>query len=467
LNVSTNSLSFDSYSDSKTVDIESNTEWQVTPANAWISTTPEIEGAGDVPALIEVTENASIYNRTGKVSFSLKGYSLSKEVKVNQSGKSISFSETDLSFSDVEGTQTIKITTDGDWSVSTTDEWLSVSPQSGSGDATLSVSVLENTGQNERSGSLTVNMAESSNVINVHQTGKYFKLENSDLKMSSRGGKINVSISTNDTWQVTTLDEADWISFSSNQGKGNINMDILLADNPSLNARTSTVEFTTLSGYVISLDVEQAARYLTLSGTGCYYYYNAFTSEPILIDTDGDYEVLQTGNWYTVEHVGNVLTISASQNATDDFRYGKLEVKLDNLVEGEKSVMIDIAQSPKNSKFDYADYDKDSDWDAVNGTIVIFKGSYSNDQQWESTEQNVTITVVGYRKENNWDIINSSMSMGKEGYKDDVQHDYQDQSATAINKNKYIDDMQLDKQNQSSSLDKSGYTDDKNFDKDE
>lgn len=441
LDVSTSSLSFDSYSDSKTVDIISNTEWQVTSSNKWITTTNS-NGSGDDTAIVNVTENASIYNRTGKVSFSLKGYSLSKEIKVSQSGKSVSFSETDLSYSDISSTQTIKITTDGKWSISNTDEWLSVSPQSGSGDATLSVSVLENTGRNERSGSFTVNMAESSNVINIRQAGKYFKVEDADLKMSSLGGKINVSISTNDTWQVTTLDEADWISFSSNQGKGNINLDILLTDNPSSKGRSATVEFTTSSGYVVSLEVRQAGRYLTLSGTGCYHYYKAFTSEPISIDTDGDYELLQTGDWYTVEHTGNVLTISASRNDTDDFRYGKLEVKLENLVDGEKAVTIDIAQSPKDNKFDYSEYDKDSNWDMTDN-VIIFKGSYNKDQQWESTEQSVTITVVGYRKENNWDIINSSMSMEKEGYKDDVQFDRQDLSS--LDKNEYPKDMDLDK----------------------
>jgi hypothetical protein len=216
---------------------------------------------------------------------------------------------------------------------------------------------------------------------------------------------------------------------------------------------------------VISLDVEQAARYLTLSGTGYYYYYNAFTSEPISIDTDGDYEVLQTGDWYTVERTDNVLTISAPQNDTDDFRYGKLEVKLDNLVDGEKSVTIDVAQSPKNSKFDYSEYDKDSNWDTVNGTVIIFKGSYDKDQQWESTGRDVTITVVGYRKENNWDTVNSSVSMGKGDYQDDKKHDYQDQSSTSMNKDKYDDDVQFDKQSQSNSLDKSGYSTDKDFDK--
>lgn len=465
LNVNTASLDFDSYSGSKDVAITSNTDWQVTASNDWITTTPESKGNGDTAASVGVTEDASIYSRSGKVSFSLQGYSLSKEVKVNQSGKSITLSENDLSFSDVASTQTVEITTDGEWSVSTGNDWISVSPQSGYGDAILSVSVPENMGQTARNGSLTVTMAESSNVINVLQTGKYFKVENGDLTMSSRGGKINVSISTNDTWQVTTLDEADWVSFSTNQGKGNIDLDIILADNPSLNSRSATVEFTTTSGYVISLDVEQAARYLTLSGTGYYYYYNAFTSEPISIDTDGDYEVLQTGDWYTVERTDNVLTISAPQNDTDDFRYGKLEVKLDNLVDGEKSVTIDVAQSPKNSKFDYSEYDKDSNWDTVNGTVIIFKGSYDKDQQWESTGRDVTITVVGYRKENNWDTVNSSVSMGKGDYQDDKKHDYQDQSSTSMNKDKYDDDVQFDKQSQSNSLDKSGYSTDKDFDK--
>jgi uncharacterized beta-barrel protein YwiB (DUF1934 family) len=444
LDVDISSLDFDSYSGSKTVDVTSNTEWQVISSNDWIITTPDSKGSENIVAQVGVTENASIYGRSGKVSFSLPEYSLFKEVKVNQSGKSISLDEDDLLFSDVASTQTVEITTDGNWAVSSSDEWISVSPQSGSGDGILTVSVSENKGQIERHGTLTINMAESSTIISVEQTGKYFKVENSDLTMSSRAGKIRVSISTNDTWQVTTQDEADWISFSSNQGKGDIDMDIILADNPSLNNRSATVEFSTSSGYVISLDVEQAARYLTLSGTGYYYYYKAFTSDPITIDTDGDYEVLQTGDWYTVDHVGNVLTISASQNDTDDFRYGKLEVRLNDLAEGEKSMTVGIAQSPRNSKFDYSDYDKDSNWDTVNGIVVIFKGSYSNDQHWEATGQNVTITVIGYRKENNWDVINSSISVGKGDYKDDVQFDKQNQSSS-LNRNEYSNDKNLDK----------------------
>ncbi|MBO4264344.1 MAG: BACON domain-containing protein [Bacteroidales bacterium] len=85
--------------------------------------------------------------------------------------KGISVSPASLSFSNTASTATVGVTSPVNWTATSSDSWLSVSPASGNGSATVTVSVTANTGSTSRSGKLTFTSAKGDSVeLAVEQT---------------------------------------------------------------------------------------------------------------------------------------------------------------------------------------------------------------------------------------------------------------------------------------------------------
>jgi aryl-phospho-beta-D-glucosidase BglC (GH1 family) len=83
-------------------------------------------------------------------------------------GATLTVSSSTLSAGATAGTQTVSISSNISWTVSASQSWITVSPVSGSGNATLSVSVTQNTGAS-RSGSVTVAGGGLTRTISVTQ----------------------------------------------------------------------------------------------------------------------------------------------------------------------------------------------------------------------------------------------------------------------------------------------------------
>lgn len=85
-------------------------------------------------------------------------------------GTTLNVSVSSLSFSSAAGSQNASITSNTTWTVSDNQSWITVSPTSGSNNATLTVTVTQNTGAS-RSGTVTVTGGNLTRTINVTQSG--------------------------------------------------------------------------------------------------------------------------------------------------------------------------------------------------------------------------------------------------------------------------------------------------------
>ncbi|MEZ4935708.1 MAG: BACON domain-containing protein [Saprospiraceae bacterium] len=71
-----------------------------------------------------------------------------------------------------QGNRTFSITSNcTDWNITSDQTWLTASPSSGSGNATISFNITENVGLQTRSGTLTISGCGQTQVINVSQAG--------------------------------------------------------------------------------------------------------------------------------------------------------------------------------------------------------------------------------------------------------------------------------------------------------
>lgn len=157
INTDVTSLSFAAKGESLPVNVSSNTSWKVTSCPDWITASPA-SGTGDARLTLTAADNPYTASRSGYVHLEQEGLNLDVTISVSQGGKTFEVNTEVLEFSDAAATKTVGIKTDGYWSAERSDDWIKLSPVSGTGDAELSVSVSENTYDDERIGLVTITM---------------------------------------------------------------------------------------------------------------------------------------------------------------------------------------------------------------------------------------------------------------------------------------------------------------------
>ena len=173
-------------SQSVEVNLGCNAEWSVSvdaASSSWLSVSPSKGGAGQHTLSVSVSENTNGKSRTGTVTVS--SGDVSKVIVLTQSGfeTTLSIPSSQLSWSLGYESQSVEVNLgcNAEWSVSVdaaSSSWLSVSPsKGGAGQHTLSISVSENTGEESRTGIVTVSSGEVSKKISLTQSGRIFQPE--------------------------------------------------------------------------------------------------------------------------------------------------------------------------------------------------------------------------------------------------------------------------------------------------
>lgn len=164
---------FEASSGTQTIQVNSNTSWQVSSVPSWIKV-DKTSGTGNSAIKVTVEDNPNTTERNGEIVVSQPGLSAMATVKVHQKGKTFDVAVTTLTFHDKEESQTITIVTDGTWRAYSSAEWIKVSPETATGNSTLTITVKENSTDGERSGSVNILMGDASATVAIVQKGKYF-----------------------------------------------------------------------------------------------------------------------------------------------------------------------------------------------------------------------------------------------------------------------------------------------------
>ena len=138
----------------------------------------------------------------------------------------VSFGVESLNVAAVGGTYTTELKSNGDWTINSMAEWLTVSPTSGNGDATLTFEVQPNlTGQvrnqeiiattKDNTASMTISQEASDDPV----PEPYITLAPTAMLGDWEGGSFQVIVRANVAWAVT--DSPDWVTCSKTEGEGN------------------------------------------------------------------------------------------------------------------------------------------------------------------------------------------------------------------------------------------------------
>ena len=181
LTVTPSNITINSNQGSTTFDISSNTNWNITENSDWITVNPT-SGTNDATITVNYNENTSTLQRTATITISTTNAG-TKTVTISQTGAS-EYLTVSTSFINIEhpaGSADFQIASNSSWTISTNADWLSLNKTNGSGDATITLYYLENTG-GIRTASITISNSSTTETISVTQgSNGITSVNNSDL----------------------------------------------------------------------------------------------------------------------------------------------------------------------------------------------------------------------------------------------------------------------------------------------
>lgn len=143
----------------------------------------------------------------------------------------------DVAFSmptvDVEasgGEVTVSLLSNGDWTVDTHPDWLTVSSQSGSGDMQLVLTVAVNESTEPRSGEVKVSSKDNSTKLTVTQKGApavYLTVVPNAYYCDRWGDSFVIDVESNVDWTISEV--PDWITVSAKEGSNNGHVEVVIA----------------------------------------------------------------------------------------------------------------------------------------------------------------------------------------------------------------------------------------------
>jgi hypothetical protein len=233
-----------------TLTVNSNTQWTVRSADSWLNCSP-----GGATGGSQVTLTASINNtgsdRSTVLTFTDKSNTKTVSVTVTQKPAgspepepeaSLTVSPTTLSFTADGGSNKFTITSNVSWMVTTSETWCTVSPTSGTGNNdNVKVTVSANSTTTSRSATITITGGSITRTIQVTQDAKGYTLSVSptSLSFAAAGETKNVTVSSNDSWTVTS--DQTWCTVSPSSGSNDGTVKVTAAANSSSTSRTATV----------------------------------------------------------------------------------------------------------------------------------------------------------------------------------------------------------------------------------
>ena len=257
LTVSPSSLSYAAAGGSKTVTVTSNTSWTATSSASWLTLSPA-SGSNNGTITAVAAANTSSSQRTATITVSANGVS-SQTISVTQSGVSynLTVNPSSLSYTAAGESKTVTVTSNTSWTATSSANWLTVSPASGSNNGTITAVAAANTSSSQRTATITVSGSGITRTISVTQAGVSYNLtvNPTSLSYTANGETKTVTVTSNTSWTATS--SASWLTVSPASGSNNGTITAVAAANTSTQQRTATITVSG-SGITRTINVTQA-----------------------------------------------------------------------------------------------------------------------------------------------------------------------------------------------------------------
>ena len=212
---------------------------------------------------------------------SASGYSLHPIEVYQEDNVYLAVDRTSLHYNPDGGSRTVNVTSNIDWDVEVVGggDWLSVSPLSGKGDGSFTVSTKENANPSPREATITVSGSGLTQTITVYQEGSGFLIVNcTSLFINPSGGSMTVNVASNIEWSIEVDyvgGNTDWLTVFPQNGYGNEKITITVSPNTDNEPRCAIL---TVTGCGLSQQIVVSANNdASINGVtngGCINMYN-------------------------------------------------------------------------------------------------------------------------------------------------------------------------------------------------
>lgn len=413
ITVATDELVYENEGGDKHIEVKSDVAWTASCSQSWMTLSPAEGAAGTTSLLLRAAKNASANSRTANVYINIGGNKM-QSIPIRQLGLYVDASVSSLpAFAYQGGSQTLTITTNTDWTVINKPDFVTVSPTAGSkGTTTVTVTAPANNSDRSLSGDITFGNASITGLqtkIHVEQDCATFGLSEQTITVPSvAGSSHNLTITADQSW-TAAFAQGKWAHVTPSTGDGTATITLMADDNPSIKEREDVLTITpSVTKTPLTFRFIQSGRVLEVNTTELTIHPKGGTSDPLIVTTDGTYQVSKEGDWFTIAQDANSITATATANEGEVPRSGTIIVTMTNLPSGESLIRtITVRQYPPDN-IEGGGFTDDRNWDFDDGgsDATITVGNFTNDINWDfdAGGSDATITGGGFTDDKNWDF---------------------------------------------------------------
>ena len=251
LSVSPAELTFTANTESKSLDVTSNTAWTAASGASWAKLN-KTNGSGNAQIAVTAEENTAITQRSATITIKTADGKASATVNVTQSAANVIFSvdKNEHSVAAAGGDFTVKVTRNIGYKINSQPEWVKQTGKVPSGNTdTYTFTAEANTSTEAREGVIVFcNDNNECIQVTVKQAGAKASLSVSpaELTFTAKPESKSFSVSSNTDWSVAS--SADWVKIGTTSGSGNAHVTASAEENTATTQRTATITLKTTDG---------------------------------------------------------------------------------------------------------------------------------------------------------------------------------------------------------------------------
>ncbi|XPS87497.1 hypothetical protein Dvar_55150 [Desulfosarcina variabilis str. Montpellier] len=233
-------------------------EWSTSESYDWILLSPT-SGSGSDTVQVTVSANEG-EARSATITIAGQDHTINQD----PAGCSYTISPASRSVDNEGETYNVAVTathSECEWSTSENYDWILLSPASGSGNGTVSVTVLANTGAAR---SATITIAGQNHTINQDPAGCSYTISPTIRSVNYEGEAYTVTVTaTHSECDWSASENYNWISLTPTSGNGNGTVSVTVSANTGA-ARSATI---TIAGQNHTINQDPAGCSYTISPT--------------------------------------------------------------------------------------------------------------------------------------------------------------------------------------------------------
>ena len=226
-----------SYSEgSNSFEIKSNINWTVNDDADWLTVTPP-NGSGDGTLTVFYSDNTVANERVGTIT--IDGSGITKAITITQQAApfKLNVEPEEFNVMYLAGSAKFSVESNTNWTIDSDVDWLSVSPENGSYNDSITINYIANPNTTPRIGNLTIRGGDLTKTIAITQQAAPFELyvEPEEFNVMYLAGSAKFSVESNTNWTIDS--DVDWLSVSPENGSYNDSITINYIANPNTTPR--------------------------------------------------------------------------------------------------------------------------------------------------------------------------------------------------------------------------------------